>query len=358
MINLKSLCLFAFLILSAQQAAGQIHGVVIGDTDLVAQYDLLDIVKDWTFYTLCFDPNSDSISVGWYFPNDFETSPFQWYCRSINEKNCLHHADVYFAPKTIDTILSWRKFVFIPNHIERGCPGVDSIRIYEYGYGIKPDSLILIRPKIINVTLPYDSIQLANTGSFSLLLTNNTAANVTIKQIELQIDSSSHVLIESIKDSLGNYPAAIAPEIHKQPIQIKLKSTITPLNIDREYVGSLLFHLSRLGIDSVHSSIANIKIPARQQSKVDVAKNPSAFSISPNPCTDKITVTLDKNFKEPLTFAIYDLLGRKVMENKIASESNASSFTIQLPLLHDGSYVLVCSDQRQKFVGRFVVLKK
>ena len=79
----------------------------------------------------CFDDSSLAID---YFGPDYGTqSPFLWSYGPLTGAG-LKHVKVYFAPKTTDTVLSWRKFELIPKFL-RYCNGSDTIRFIETGYG-------------------------------------------------------------------------------------------------------------------------------------------------------------------------------------------------------------------------------
>jgi hypothetical protein len=207
------------------------------------------------------------------------------------------------------------------------------------------------------VILSFDSINKRYEGKFSLQLTNNTSTIVDIKKIELQIDSNSFILIDSVSDLVGNYPTNILPETNKTPIRVALKSTIVPLPYDRQFTGSILFHVSRLGNDSIYKTQINVTILAHEQN-MDVASHEIAlFSITHNPVSDKLHVNFPTIVTGLLNYEIYDILGTTLVEGSVHTRSNQIGFTIPLPYLPNGSYILSCHHESKSASSKFNVFR-
>src|SRR2546421_6146489 len=122
MMKLKYIYGTLSLLFFTQTVVGQIHSVVIGDTELVATYNVLDVIKQ-EYGEQCFD---DSSKANIYFPLNFNASPFKWKVSGNNGAG-LRNVEVYFAPTSTDTISSWRKFELFPKFVP-GCNLFDTVR--------------------------------------------------------------------------------------------------------------------------------------------------------------------------------------------------------------------------------------
>lgn len=74
----------------------------------------------------------------------------------------------------------------------------------------------------------------------------------------------------------------------------------------------------------------------------------------PNPASDEITISFtNSKSNAPATIRLYDLTGRIVMEEKIAS-SGKNSITLNIASLNKGMYMVEMEVNGEKQRGRFV----
>ncbi len=246
--------IFILFLLVSVSAKAQLVSAIIGDTDFVRTISIVGAGP--------YDCNTTPIGgVNWYGPYDFkDTNKFKWI--SSDKEHPGWTADIYFRPRTTDTVRECQEFEVYHTGNTRGCPSsTGRFGICIIGYGISSDSLVLIRPKQENILLLPSLATKKYETKVLLTISNNTNSIVSVKDITLSKDTISKITLDSVQDSLGQTIASIPPFVSKMKIWVFFSSTKGPVLQDENYHPLLQFHLSRLGRDSIYKNNPSITFP-------------------------------------------------------------------------------------------------
>jgi hypothetical protein len=248
----KTLIISVFLLLAllSSQAKGQLFSAIIGESEVV---DILNL----NFRNDC---NDTLVYLGFIGPSDNK------YFKLYPVANQNRVSSVVFTPQSTDTVTECFSFSFGWEPILPGCKRYEYWDYCPKGYGIKPDSLVFIRPKNLGFTLPIDQPAKRYYGVFRFYISNYTEATATIKDVRLISDSTSGLILLSIKDTSGNPITTIEPFTKRLPLLFEVESRLGPLKSSKTVPSSVQLVVSRLGKDSVFTNNVNLTLPARSDS--------------------------------------------------------------------------------------------
>lgn len=301
----------ALVSLYSSISIGQIKSAIIGDEDSVAFIDFKNVS------TLC--SASEILGINFYGPYDFnDTGKFSFDLFSPLRGN------VYFRPRSTDTVSRCYSFEVFYKEYRHECSGTSGrfSRCYT-GYGISPDSLVLIRPKVTTLKLSPQKGEKNYRGVLNLNISNNTGAVVRLSKEKLFVDSASLIKIDSIRDSSGVNITSIPPYANKIKLYIYLSSRKGPVLNEAQYNSTLQFTLSRLGVDSVYSNSLSIILPSPDDLGVLAEKDSVVFQ-----------TTVGERVKDTLRFRITDSI------SNVKFDSLSYPFKITSLTKSDSEYIV------------------
>jgi len=79
------------------------------------------------------------------------------------------------------------------------------------------------------------------------------------------------------------------------------------------------------------------------------------FNIFPNPCTDKVFIEIERNFREILSVEVFTLGGQKILVRSLPAE--AGKHELNLESLNNGSYIILIKSDNGTVIHRNILMK-